>query len=54
MRTYEIRVLVPKLKFISAKDDAEALEKVGELYKELYATELRDLVTRLPEPEDFE
>jgi hypothetical protein len=54
MRTYEVRVLVPKLELIEAKDEAEALEKVGELYKELYAQELRDLVARLPEPEDFE
>ena len=54
MRTYEVRVLVPKLELIEAKDEAEALEKVGELYQELYTKELRDLVARLPEPEDFE
>jgi hypothetical protein len=53
MRTYEVRVLVPKLKLIEAKDDADVLEKIGELYKELYTKEFRELVEPLPEPEDL-
>jgi hypothetical protein len=52
MRTYEVRVLVPKLELIEAEDDADVLEKIGELYKKLYTKDFRDLVTSLPEPED--
>jgi len=53
MRTYKVRVLVPKLYDIRAKDEAEVLEKVGELYKELYFNHFQELVEPLPEPEDF-
>ena len=52
MRTYEVRVLVPKLELIEAEDDADLFEKVGKLYKELYRKEARELVAPLPEPED--
>jgi len=52
MRTYEVLVFVPKAYGVEAKDDAELLEKVGELYKELYTKEFRDLVVPLSEPED--
>ena len=52
MRTYEVRVLVPKLELIEAEDEADLFEKVGELYKELYQKDFRELVTPLPEPED--
>ena len=53
MRTYEVRVLVPKLELIDAEDEADLFEKVGELYKKLYRQEVRELVEILPEPEDF-
>jgi hypothetical protein len=53
MRTYEVRVLVPKLELIEAKDDANVLEQIGELYKEVYKKEFRELVQPLPEPEDL-
>jgi predicted HAD superfamily phosphohydrolase len=53
MRTYEVRVLVPKLELIDAEDEADLFEKVGELYKKLYRREARELVEILPEPEDF-
>ena len=52
MKTYEVRVFVPKVYAIEAKDDAEALEKVGEFYKELYKRSFRELVEPIPEPED--
>ena len=52
MRTYKVRVFVPAFYPIEAKDDAEALEKVGEFYKELYTKNFRTLVAPLPEPED--
>jgi hypothetical protein len=52
MRTYEVRVFVPRVYAIKAKDDADVLEKIGELYKKLYTKAFRDLVTSLPEPED--
>jgi hypothetical protein len=53
MRTYKVRVFVPTLYPIEANDDAEALEKVGEFYKELYKKDFRTLVEPLAEPEDF-
>ena len=52
MRTYEVRVLVPKLELIEAENDEDLFEKVGHLYKELYRKEYRALVELLPEPED--
>jgi len=53
MRTYEVLVFVPTVYGVEAKDDAEALEKVGEFYKELYKKDFRELVEPLPEPEAF-
>ena len=53
MRTYEVRVLVPKLELIEAEDEADLFEKVGELYKKLYRQEARELIDLLPEPEDY-
>ena len=53
MRIYKVRVFFPGFYPIEAKDDAEALEKVGEFYKELYKKDFRELVEPLPEPEDF-
>jgi hypothetical protein len=52
MRTYEVRVLVPKLELIEAENDEDLFEKVGQLYKELYRKEAQSLVELLPEPED--
>ena len=52
MRTYEVRVLVPRLELIEAENEADLFEKVGELYKELYKKHFRDLVEPLPQPED--
>ena len=52
VRTYEVRIFVPTLYSIEAKDAAEILEKVGELYKELYFNHFRELVKPLPKPED--
>ena len=51
MRTYEVLIFVPTLYGIEAKDEAEVLEKVGELYKELYFNHFRELVEPLPKPE---
>ena len=53
MRCYEVRMFVPKVFFIEAKDDADVLEKIGELYKELYQKDFRTWIEALPEPEDF-
>jgi hypothetical protein len=53
MRTYEVRVLVPKLELIEAEDETDLFEKVGKLYKELYRHEAWELIQLLPEPEDF-
>jgi hypothetical protein len=52
VRTYKVVVFVPAFYPIEAKDEAEALEKVGEFYKGLYKKDFRDLVTPLPQPED--
>ena len=52
MRTYEVRVFVPKVYAIEARDEQDALAKVGELYKELYAKDVRTWIEPLPEPED--
>jgi hypothetical protein len=51
--TYKVIVFVPRVYPIEAKDEAEALEKVGEFYKGLYKKDFRELVTPLPEPEDY-
>ena len=52
MRTYKVCVFLPSFYPTEAKDDAEALEKVGEFYKELYRKDFLELVEPLPEPED--
>jgi hypothetical protein len=52
VRTYKVVVFVPAFYPIEAKDEAEALEKVGEFYKGLYKKDFRELVEPLPEPED--
>ena len=53
MRTFEVRVFVPKLELIEAEDEADLFEKVGEFYKKLYRQEAPELAEILPEPEDF-
>jgi hypothetical protein len=53
VRTYKVVVFVPAFYPIEAKDEAEALEKVGEFYKGLYKKDFRELVEPLPEPEDI-
>ena len=52
VRTYKVVVFVPAFYPIEAKDEAEALEKVGEFYKGLYKKDFRELVEPLPEPQD--
>ena len=52
MRIYKVRVFFPGFYPIEAKDDAEALEKVGEFYKELYKKDFRELIEPLVQPED--
>ena len=54
MRIYEVRVFVPKVLCLEAQTEEEALEKVGKLYQELYAKDIRTWIERLPEPEDCE
>ena len=53
VRNYEVRMFVPKVYLIEAKDDADVLEKVGALSKELYQKDFRTWIEPLPEPEDF-
>ena len=53
MRTYEVRVFVPKVVCLEAETEEEALEKVGKLYQELYAKDVRTWIAPLPEPEDL-
>ena len=52
MRTYHVRVFLPQVIEIEAADEAQALEKVGELYQESYAKDLRTLIEPQPQPED--
>jgi hypothetical protein len=51
MKAYEVRIFVPKVYLIEAKDDADVLEKIGELYKELYQKDFRTWIEELPLPE---
>jgi hypothetical protein len=52
MRAYHVRVFLPQSIEIQAEDEREALAKVGELYQELYAKELHDLIYPEQLPED--
>jgi hypothetical protein len=52
VRTYEVRVFIPKVYAIEARTEEEALAKVAALYKELYAKDIRTWIEPLPEPED--
>ena len=54
VRIYEVRVFVPKVLCLEAQTEEEALEKVGKLYQELYAKDIRTWIECLPEPEDCE
>jgi hypothetical protein len=51
MRAYEVRMFVPQVFLIEAKDEADVLEKIGELYKELYQKDFRTWIEELPLPE---
>ena len=51
MRTYKVVVFVPKVYAIEARTEEEALAKVGKLYQELYARDVRTWIEPLPEPE---
>jgi hypothetical protein len=52
MRTYHVRVFIPQVCEIEAADEAQALEKVGELYTESYAKDLRKWIEPEIQPED--
>ena len=52
MRTYKVRVFVPTVYVVEARSEEEALEKVGKLYQELYAQDIRTWIEPLLEPED--
>ena len=52
MRTYIVRLFVPHVYDIQAKDDAELLEKIGEFYKEFYKKDFRELIEPLVQPEE--
>jgi hypothetical protein len=52
MRIYKVLVFFPGFYPIEAKDEAEALEKVGEFYKGLYKRDFRELIEPLVQPED--
>ena len=52
MRTYKVRVFVPAEFLIEAKDDAEALEKVGDIYKGYYSHDFPSWIESLIQPED--
>jgi hypothetical protein len=54
MRTYHVRVFIPTVYEIEAEDEAQALEKVGELYQELYTKDLRTLIEPELRPEDVQ
>jgi hypothetical protein len=51
VKSYEVRIFVPKVYLIEAKDAADVLEKIGELYKELYQKDFRTWIEELPLPE---
>jgi hypothetical protein len=53
MRSYKVLCVIPKIAVIEANDDEQFLEKLGELYKEVYKNYFRELVEPLPEPGDF-
>jgi hypothetical protein len=53
VKTYEVRVFVPTVFAIEARDEQEALAKVVELYKKLLAKDVRTWIEPLPEPEDM-
>jgi hypothetical protein len=54
MRTYHVRVFIPTVYEIQARDEAHALEKVGELYKEFYTKDLRAWIEPEMQPGDVQ
>jgi hypothetical protein len=52
MRTYKVRVLVPSIMLVEAKDDEDAVRKVAQVYTGYYTQDLRDWIEPLVQPED--
>jgi hypothetical protein len=51
-RTYRVRLLVPAIFLIEAKNDEDAVKKVAEFSTGYYTQDLRDWMEPMPEPED--
>jgi hypothetical protein len=52
MRTYHVRLFIPMIYEIHAEDEAQALEKVLELYRKLLAKNLHTWIEPAIQPED--
>jgi len=52
MRTYKVRILVPSIMLVEAKDDKDAVRKVAQVYTGYYTDDLDGWIEPLPEPED--
>jgi hypothetical protein len=52
MKTYHVHVFLPTVVEIEAEDEAQALEKVVETYRELYAKNLHTWIEPEIQPED--
>jgi hypothetical protein len=52
MRTYRVRVLVPSIFLVEAKDDVDIVKKVAEFYKGYYAHDFQDWIEPSVRPED--
>jgi hypothetical protein len=54
MRTYHVHVFIPTVVEMQAEDEAQALEKVVETYRELYTKNLHTWIEPKVQPEDVE
>jgi hypothetical protein len=54
MRTYHVRVFVPKVYEIQAESEEHACEAVAQLYKELYKQDIRTWIEQIEQPEDVQ
>jgi hypothetical protein len=54
MRTYHVRLFIPTVYEIQARDEEHALEKVADLYKELYKNDLGTWIEPELRPEDVQ
>ena len=54
MRWYMVRAFIPQVIEVEAADEAQALEKVAALYKELYAKDVRTWIEPEIQPEEGE